>query len=91
MANYQRDDSTFEFPGQFIEDSEGNSVPRPDTQLYKAEAQRYSAGVTANYLLFDGLGRFYDYKRLKEEYNLSELEARETIETTMIQLFHRLF
>lgn len=86
-ANYQRDDSTFEFPGQLITDSEGNQSPRPDTELYKAEAQRYSAGLTANYVLFDGLGRWYDYKRLKEEYNLSELQARETIETTMLQLF----
>lgn len=86
-ATYQRDDSTFEFPGQFITDEDGNQVPRPDTDLYKAEAQRYNAGLTANYVLFDGLGRLYDYKRLKEEYNLSELQARETIETTMIQLF----
>ncbi|GMN07068.1 hypothetical protein MTsPCn5_24570 [Croceitalea sp. MTPC5] len=95
-ANYQRDDSTFEFPGQFLSDAEGNPlideqtgdpVPRPDAELNKAEAQRYSARVTANYTLFDGLGRLYDYKRLKEEYNLSELQARETIETTMLQLF----
>jgi len=55
--------------------------------LDKAEAQRYSARLTANYTLFDGLGRLYDYKRLKEEYKLSELQARETIETTMLQLF----
>lgn len=86
-ANYQRDDSTFEFPGQFITDENGNQVPRPDTELYKAEAQRYGAGISSNYLLFDGLGRLYDYKRLKEEYNLTELQARETIETTMLQLF----
>lgn len=86
-AAYQRDDSTFEFPGQFITDADGNQTPRPDTELYKAEAQRYNAGLTANYVLFDGLGRLYDYKRLKEEFNLSELQARETIETTMLQLF----
>lgn len=86
-ANYQRDDSTFEFPGQTITDGDGNQVPRPETDLYKAEAQRYNAGLTANYVLFDGMGRLYDYKRLKEEYNLSELQARETIETTMLQLF----
>jgi len=98
-ANYQRDDSTFEFPGQVLFDQNGdvlldengNPVPRPDTELNKAEAQRYNARLTANYILFDGLGRFYDYKRLKEEYNLSELEARETIETTMIQLFNVYF
>lgn len=52
-----------------------------------AETTRYNASVNLNYTLFDGLGRWYDYKRLKEEYQLSELQARETIETTMIQLF----
>ncbi len=82
-ATYQRDDSTFEFPGQL--DANGN--PRPETNLYKAEAQRYNAGLTANYTLFDGLGRLYNYKRLKEQYQLSELQARETIENTMVQLF----
>ncbi|UOY08141.1 TolC family protein [Muricauda sp. SCSIO 64092] len=94
-ANYQRDDSTFEFPGQFLRDdegnvqidSEGNPIQRPDASLFKAEAQRYNARLTADYVLFDGLGRLYDYKRLKEEYNLSELQSRETIETTVLQLF----
>ncbi|NQZ44406.1 MAG: TolC family protein [Flavobacteriaceae bacterium] len=52
-----------------------------------AETTRYNASLNLNYTLFDGLGRWYDYKRLKEEYNLSELQARETIETTIIQLF----
>ena len=87
-ANYQRDDSTFEFPGQFFPDPDtGEPVPRPDASLYKAEAQRYNAGLTANYTLFDGLGRFYTFKSLKEQYQLSSLQARETIENTMIQLF----
>lgn len=94
-ANYQRDDSTFEFPGQFLRDNNGepllddsgNPVPRPEASLYKAEAQRYNASLAAEYTLFDGLGRFYNYKRLKEQYQLSELQARETIENTMLQLF----
>ncbi|MFS4418189.1 TolC family protein [Maribacter sp. 2307ULW6-5] len=95
-ANYQRDDSTFEFPGQFARDpdtggplldDDGNPVPRPNTSLYKAEAQRYNAALTANYTLFDGLGRWYNYKRLKEQYQLTSLQARETIENTMIQMF----
>lgn len=51
-----------------------------------AETRRYNASINLNYTLFDGLGRYYDYKRLKEEYNLSELQARETIENTMLQL-----
>lgn len=51
-----------------------------------AETRRYNASINLNYTLFDGLGRYYNYKRLKEEYNLSELQARETIENTIVQL-----
>jgi len=57
------------------------------TTLNDAESSRYNASVNLNYTLFDGLGRYYNYKRLKEEKQLTELEARETIENTMLQLF----
>ncbi len=57
------------------------------TTLNGAESNRYNASVNLNYTLFDGLGRLYNYKRLKEEHQLSELDARETIETTMLQIF----
>lgn len=82
-ANYNRDDSVTEFPGQ--SDTEGN--PREDLTIYKAESQRYTGALNLNYTLFDGLGRYYNYKRLKEQYELSELQARETIENTLLQLF----
>ncbi|NAS12859.1 TolC family protein [Poritiphilus flavus] len=82
-ATYNRDDSVIEFPGQFLE----NGDPRPDIVLDKAEAQRYNSGLTVNYTLFDGLGRLYNYKSLREQYELSELQARETIENTVLQLF----
>jgi outer membrane protein len=52
-----------------------------------AETKRYDASINLNYTLFDGLGRWYDYKSLKEQYNLSELEVRQTIENTMLQMF----
>ena len=52
-----------------------------------AETTQYNASVNLNYTLFDGLGRWYTYKRLKETYNLGELQARQTIETTILQLF----
>lgn len=73
-GTFNRDNLTAEF-------SNGES-----TTLNGAESSGYNAGVNLNYTLFDGLGRHYDYKRLKEEYNLSELEARETIENTITQL-----
>jgi len=73
-ATYNKDNTEAEF-------SDGNT-----TTLNGAESSRYNASVNLNYLLFDGLGRQYNYKRLKEEKQLSELEARETIENTMLQL-----
>lgn len=74
----------------------GGSIDRQSTEGQLAngdtrvadgvETRRYNASINLNYTLFDGLGRYYDYKRLKEEYNLSELQARETIENTTVQL-----
>ncbi|MEZ4858529.1 MAG: TolC family protein [Flavobacteriaceae bacterium] len=74
-ASYNKDDQEVSF-----QDGSTNTVNG-------AETKRYNASLNLNYTLFDGLGRWYDYKRLKEEYNLSELQARETIETTLLQLF----
>jgi outer membrane protein TolC len=82
-ADYNRDDSVIEFPGQFNDDGS----PREDLEINQAESQRYNAGLNLNYTLFDGLGRYYDYKVLKEQYQLTELQARETIETTIVQMF----
>ena len=50
------------------------------------ENTRYNASVSLDYTLFDGLGRLYNYKSLKEQYDLSQLEARETIENTILQI-----
>ncbi|WP_026753673.1 TolC family protein [Sediminibacter sp. Hel_I_10] len=82
-AQYSEDNDTRSFPGVFEEDG----TPREDTVIEGAETQQYGASVNVDYLLFDGLGRYYNYKQLKEEYNLTELEVRETIENTILQLF----
>ena len=50
------------------------------------ESNRYNASINLGYTLFDGLGRFYNYKSLKEQYDLSQLEARETLENTILQI-----
>ena len=50
------------------------------------ENNGYNASINVDYTLFDGLGRFYNFKSLKEQYNLSKLEARETIENTILQI-----
>ncbi|MGJ8551001.1 TolC family protein [Winogradskyella wichelsiae] len=74
-ATYNLDNTEAEF-------SDGST-----TVLNGAESTNYNASVSLNYTIFDGLGRRYNYKRLKEQYRLSELQARETIENTIIQLF----
>ncbi|RAJ15190.1 TolC family protein [Olleya aquimaris] len=74
-ATYNIDNTEAEF-------SNGNT-----TVLNGAESNRYNASLNLNYTIFDGLGRRYNYKRLKEQYQLSQLQARETIENTIVQLF----
>ena len=82
-ATYNELNSNTEYPGQF----ESNGSPRPDLEINDAESQSYNAALSLNYTLFDGMGRLYNFKRLKEQYQLSELQARETIENTILQLF----
>ena len=86
-GNYTGSDTEIAFPGQF--DDQGN--PLPNRVFEDQETQRFNAGLNLNYTLFDGLGRRYTYKRLKEEYALSELQLRETIEFTTLQLFEVYF
>ncbi len=69
-----------------LDDTEAEFSNGETTTLKGAESSRYNASINLNYILFDGLGRRYDYKRLKEVYRLSELQARETIENTITQL-----
>ncbi|MER3375341.1 MAG: TolC family protein [Allomuricauda sp.] len=52
-----------------------------------AETRRYNASLNLNYTLFDGLGRYYNYQSFKERSQQSELEVKQTIETTILQLF----
>lgn len=52
-----------------------------------AETKRYNASVNLSVTLFDGLGRKYNYQRLKEAYELSSLQVKQTIEQTLLQLY----
>jgi len=74
-ANYNNSNQEIE--------SQGGEI----TNINGAETKTYNASVNLNYTLFDGLGRKYNYKQLQETYNLSELQARETIENMYLQLF----
>ncbi len=82
-TNYTSSSAEIEFPGQVSEDGS----QRPNLNLDNQESQRYNGGVNLNYTLFDGLGRKFTYKKLREQYALSELQLRETIEFTIIQLY----
>lgn len=74
--------SNFDVVDRFTEIEGQSNLDQPDL-----ESENYNASLNLNYTLFDGLGRLYNFKRLKEQYNLTELQARETIENTLIQLF----
>ena len=74
-ANYNLDDTEVGF-------SDGTNAV-----LNGAESSSYNASVDLDYTLFDGLGRSYNYKQFKETKQLTELQARETIENTIVQLF----
>ena len=81
-ASKDENDSRTDFNGALDQ----NGDPRPDIEINDAQTTQYNAGLNLNYTLFDGLGRLYNYKRLQEQYALSQLEARSTIETTTVQL-----
>jgi len=72
-ANYQNKDNENEFQDGAVQDQ--NSV-----------TDSYNASLGINYLLFDGLGRMYNYKKLQELYNISEIQARQVVENTILQL-----
>jgi outer membrane protein TolC len=78
-ANYRRDNQDVTF-------QDGNS-----RSIDGAVTKSYNASVNVNYTIFDGLGRKYNYQQLKETYNLTELQAKETIENTYLQLFTTYF
>lgn len=69
------------------QNSEGKLANGDTRTADGAETRRYNASVSVNYVLFDGMGRWYDYKRFQERSQQSELEVRQAIEVTLLQLF----
>ncbi|GAB2995646.1 TolC family protein [Cyclobacterium sediminis] len=68
-----------------------NKTANGDFSYDPTEAYNYSGSVNLNYILFDGFGRMYNYKQLKELYNISELQARQIIENTVLELSNAYF
>lgn len=63
-----------------------NETSQGTTSFDATEAYNYGASASVNYVLFNGLGRLYNYKQLKEQHNLTELQAKQIIENTVLQL-----
>ena len=61
--------------------------PNQDRSVEDAESRNYNASIGVNYVLFNGLGRYYTYAKLKETYNLTELQTRNVMENTLLTLF----
>lgn len=57
------------------------------SEINGAESKSLNASIGLNYTLFDGMGRSYNYKKLKKSHNLSELEAQTVIENSLLQVF----
>lgn len=67
-------------------DSAGN--PLPPNEINDASFQTINAGINLNYVLFDGLGRINNLRKLHLERNLSETQLRFTIENVLLQVFN---
>ncbi|MFY0625575.1 MAG: TolC family protein [Reichenbachiella sp.] len=80
-ANYNRTDSDL----TFAPDSLGNSR---EISIDGIETDRINAGLRLDYTVFDGFGRKYNYAKLKENYNLSDLQARNVMENTLLNIFN---
>ncbi|CAM1340478.1 TolC family protein [Tenacibaculum amylolyticum] len=74
-ANYSNNDTDLEFQGGNVNTVTG------------AESKSYNASIGVNYTIFNGFNRQNTFKRLKENYNLTELQARQVMENTITTLF----
>lgn len=52
------------------------------------ETSGLNASVGLSYTVFDGFGRSNAYKKLQENYHISELQARQLIENTILTIFN---
>ncbi len=57
-----------------------------EARFENASTVAYNGALNVNYVLFDGLGRKYNYQALQEQFHLTELQARQVIEGTLVQV-----
>lgn len=67
----------------------GKIIDRNDNEnlVENNETSGLNANVGMRYTVFDGLGRSNTYKQLKENYSISELQARVMVENTVLNIF----
>jgi outer membrane protein TolC len=71
----------------YVNSSKSIMTDGTETNANGIGSNSMSAGIGVNYTLYNGLARKYNYAILKENYNLTELHARQIIENTMLHLF----
>ena len=67
-----------------------NRVTLTDGQVFNIDdinSVGYNANINLDYTLFNGLGRFYNVKKFKEQHQLSELQTKFVIENTLLQVY----
>lgn len=70
----KNEDTYSEFANGDVIDQDGNIT------------DSYNYGVSLNYRLFDGMGRYYNYKKFQSNFTLEELKSRSVIENTLMSL-----
>ena len=63
-----------------------NELITGDADYDPASSYSYNAALSLSYTLFDGQGRKFDYMQLKETHALTELQVRQLIENTILEL-----
>lgn len=58
-----------------------------ESEISNNETSGFNASIGVRYTIFDGFGRNNTYKQLKENYNISELQARAMVENTVLSIF----
>lgn len=71
-----------------ITDSE-NTFTSGDVQSASGvQTERYNASIGANYTLYNGETRKYNFKKFQESLNISELQSRGVIENVIVNIFN---
>lgn len=65
--------------------------PQGPLQFNDAQSTVYAYDVTASYVLFNGLGRLNNLRRLQLQKDLSKTQLRFTVENTLLQVFSSFF